>query len=104
MFEIQGRTYNSDESISLEVSDISDEMLYFLIKEIDVNKYFKAFNLKYIDDYYLNNFNLWKLLKLAMNNIKSVDVNYQDSINEKDIVNLINSYFFEISIEERCHL
>lgn len=99
MFDYQGRVYNSDESISLKVSDVSDEMLYFLIKDIDMNKYFKAFNLKYIDYYNLNDFNLWKLLKLAMNNVKSIVVNYQDSMNEKDVVNLINSYFFEISLE-----
>ena len=99
VFDYQGRVYNSDESISLKVSDISDEMLYFLIKQIDMDKYFKAFNLKYIDDYHLNNFNLWKLLKLALNNVKSIVVNYQDSMNEEDVVNLINSYFFEISLE-----
>lgn len=99
VFDYQGRVYNSDESISLKVSDISDEMLYFLIKEIDMDKYFKAFNQKYIDDYHRNNFNLWKLLKLALNNVKSIVVNYQDSMNEEDVVNLINSYFFEICIE-----
>lgn len=99
MFDYQGRVYNSDESMSLKVSDISDEMLYFLIKDIDMNKYFKAFNIKYIDEYQLSDFNLWKLLKLAMNNLKSIAVNYQGSIKEEDAVNLINSYFFEISLE-----
>lgn len=99
MLVFQDRVYNSEESISLEVSDISDEMLYFLIKEIEVRKYYRAFRLKFIDDYYLNNFNLLKLLKLAMNNLKSIVVNYQNNIKEKDAVNLINSYFFEISLE-----
>lgn len=89
---------NFDTNTSLKVDIISNEMLYFIIKNLDLNKYTGAFSLRYYKKSLIKDLDLWKLLKFAMYNPYSIVVASKSEISEDEFTNLVNAYFFDVSL------
>lgn len=87
-----------DDSLSYEVSEVSDLMLYHILKNMDSSRY--------ILSYHFNNFNTNKLesgrflsvFKKFMSLPYSIKLSYKNEVSEDKLISIVKSFLFDISV------
>lgn len=88
-------TINDDTNgISYNIDTLSDEMLYYLIKDFDSSKYAFTISLRNDYEYYGLSNNLLSALKEIMSLPYSIRITYKNTISEERLESLASSHLF----------
>lgn len=93
-----GSLQTLDDTLSYEVSEISDLMLYYIIKNMNSAKYVFTYHFNSFTNYKFRNGNFLTMLKNFMILPFSIKLMYDTELSEDRLVNIIKSYLFDISV------
>lgn len=93
-----GFLHTLDDNLSYEVSEISDHMLYYILKNMNSSKYVFTYHFDRFTYYKFRNGNFLTMLKIFMNLPYSIKLMYDTELSEDKLINIIKSYLFDISM------
>lgn len=87
-----------DNTLSYEVSEISDLMLYHILKNMDSSRYIFSYHFNNFNSYKLSSGRFFTILKKFMCLPYSIKLRYKNEVSEYKLISIINSFLFDISV------
>lgn len=87
-----------DNTLSYEVSEVSDLMLYHILKNMDSSKYILTYHINIFNSYILRSGRFFTILKKFMCLPCSIKLRHKNEVSEDKLINIINSFLFDISV------
>ena len=97
-FEKIGFLQTLDDSLSYEVSEVSDFMLYHILKNMNSSKYILAYHFDIFEHYNLSSGRFLSVLKKFMILPYSIKLRYKNEVSEDKLISIIKSFLFDISV------
>lgn len=93
-----GFLHTLDDNLSYEVSEISDHMLYHILKNINSSKYILAYHFNIFDNCKLSSGRFTSVLKKFMCLPYSIKLRYKNEVSEDKLISIIKSFLFDIGV------
>lgn len=88
-----------DNTLTYEVSEVSDIMLYHILKNMNSSKYIYTYHFNIFINYYkLSNGRFFTILKKFICPPYSIKLRYKNEVSEDKLISIINSFLFDISV------
>lgn len=87
-----------DNTLSYEVSEVSDFMLYHILKNMDSSRYIFSYHFNNFNSYKLSSGRFFTILKKFMCLPYSIKLRYKNEVSEDKLISIINSFLFDISV------
>lgn len=87
-----------DNTLSYEVSEVSDLMLYHILKNMDSSKYILTYHINIFNSYILRSGRFFTILKKFMCLPCSIKLRHKNEVSEDKLISIIKSFLFDIGV------